>query len=217
MPINYNTLIRQLNSHLAKYPDVTLNTDIFEHAFLQFLGYPNVPEKCQFTDNRNNGLFFKFGTPYNIEKSDFIRGLQAYTTNKLLNIHIAETDPNSNQDFCARLSVSYIWVGAHLSEIFQKIDQLLEVKFKNDFYRCWNDHVIRFKVALTIKRIENLVHEKSLSLYLTINNVWSAIIQKNTQEDNPIKFLEKQVSVDIDHFPNITLIYEENGKKKRSF
>lgn len=215
MLVNYEILTVRLNRYLSEqYPDVTTHTDIFEHAFLRFLGYQSVPEKCLFEDNQpNHSLSIYLKAPYNIANSEFIDALRICATGGFSAIRIEETNPNSDQGFCVRLSIPYPLIDAHLSGIFQSIDKILADPLKMNFYRYWNIHFREFRFALTMMRIEELVREKLLHYpQMTFDDVWSAIIQKNTRNFK-VKFLEKKVSVDVNNFPKITLIYEENGEK----
>lgn len=216
MLVNYEILTVRLNRYLSEqYPDVTTHTDIFEHAFLRFLGYQSVPEKCLFKDNQpNHSLSIYLKAPYNIANSEFIDALRICATGGFSAIRIEEINPNSDQGFCVRLSIPYPLIDAHLSGIFQSIDKILADPLKMNFYCYWNIHAIKFRFALTMMRIEELAREKLLHYpQMTLDEVWSAIIQKETRKDFNVKFLEKKVSVDVNNFPKITLIYEENGEK----
>lgn len=217
MLVNYEILTVRLNRYLSEqYPDVTTHTDIFEHAFLRFLGYQSVPEKCLFEDNQpSHSLSIYLKAPYKLANSEFINDLRICATGDFSAIRIEEMNPNSNQGrFCVRLTVPYLLMNTHLSGIFQSIDKILADPLKMRFYCYWNIHFREFRFALTMIRIEELVREKLLHYpQMTFDDVWSAIIQKNTRKDFKVKFLEKKVSVDVNNFPKITLIYEENGEK----
>jgi hypothetical protein len=82
MLVNYEILTVRLNRYLSEqYPDVTTHTDIFEHAFLRFLGYQSVPAKCLFEDNQpNHSLSIYLKAPYNIANSEFIDALRICAT-----------------------------------------------------------------------------------------------------------------------------------------
>lgn len=219
MPLNYEILNIQLNRYLTeKYSGVSLHTDIFEHAFLRFLGYQFVPEKCQFDNNsRNNSLSIFLRTPYEVETSNFLSDLRICTTGEFSGIRVEAIDLNSNPGkFCVCLSVPYSFIETYLSGIFQSINEILDNPLKIDFYRYWDIHAREYSVNLTIIGIENLICEKLLQYpYATFEDVWSAIIQKNIGKATKVNFLEKEVFVDVNNFPKIIMIYEENGKKNK--
>lgn len=216
MLFNYEILSVQLNRYLAKqYPGVTTYTDIFENAFLQFIGYQFVPEKCEFRDNQlDHSLAIDLRTPYSVAHSDFINELRICATGEFLAIKIEAINPNSNPErFSVHLSIPYSLIEIHISEIFHCMDSILSNPIKINFYRSWDIHARKFSAGLTIVRIENLAREKLIQYpHRVFDDVWTAIIQKNTGKNVKIKFLKKQVSVNIHHFPTVTLIYEENGK-----
>lgn len=219
MPLYYENLNAQLNRYLnEKYPEVSLHTDIFEHAFLRFLGYQFVPEKCQFEDSQSsNSLSIFLRTPYEVGISSFLSDLQICATGEFSAISVEEIDPNLNQGrFCVRLSVPYSLIETYISVIFQSINITLEDPNKINFYRYWDIHARKYNAGLTIIRMENLVNQKLLSYpHLNSNDVWGAIIKKNSEKDTEIKFLKKQVLADIINYPKITLVYEEDGNTNK--
>lgn len=215
MLFNYKTLTEQLTDYLSEnYPSITTHTDIFEHAFLRFLGYQSVPEKCQFEDNlERNSLSIYLKTPYKVTNSKFVDDLRVYIAGKFSAIKIEEIDPNSNQGFSIHLIIPYTWIKDYIPELFQSIKSLLSDPLKMDFYRYSDIHARKVKDDLSIIYIESLIRKKLLQYpYLNVEDVWSAIIQKNMTEATKVTFLEKQVAVDIDNFPKILLVYEENKK-----
>lgn len=219
MSFNYKILTNHINRYLSEnHPYVSTHTDIFEHAFLRFLGCQLIPEKCLFDDNSgNNSLFIYLNTPYNVVSNQFINHLQACVIGKFSDISVVAIDPNQNQhNFCVRLNVSYILIAAHLKQLFDSIDIILADPLKKAFYLYWDGHARKFGVGLTIEYIQSLISKKLLQYpYVSFGDVWSAIVQKNTGKDSQVKFLEKQVSVDVKYFPQITLIYEENQQRKQ--
>ncbi|OJA00925.1 hypothetical protein BEV13_01795 [Rickettsiella grylli] len=216
MLFNYEKLIDELSYFLLeKHPRVTLSSDIFEHAFLRFLGYHAVPEKCLFTDNpQRPNLFVYLRTPYQVSMSHFMDDLRACMTGTFSAIGIENIDPHSNQErFCIRLNVPYTLIEDSLLEIFQTINRILADPLKMDFYYYWDVQVKKFNADLTMRCIENLICGKLLRYpHVTIDDVWCAIIQKNSGKKSNITFLEKKVFVDVNRFPKIILIYKENEK-----
>ncbi|WP_010597558.1 hypothetical protein [Rickettsiella massiliensis] len=179
------------------------------------LGYQFVPEKCQFDDQSRaeDNLSIYLRPPYEVSIRKFLDDLQICTTGEFSGISVYEINPDLNSGkFCVHLIVPYSLIEENIKKIFSIIDIILKDPDKLNFYCYWDIYAKKHHGAdLTIVRIENLIRKRLLQyLCLDYKDVWSFIIQ----ESGKIKFLKKQVLTDINNFPKINLIYEENGEEK---
>lgn len=136
MLFNYKTLTEQLTDYLSEnYPSVTKkHTDIFERAFLRFLGYHSVPKKCYFKESQDKiNIFIHLKTPYKVSNSKFFDDLQICITNKFSAININAIEPERNDGFSIFLSVSYIWLRDYMPKILRNINTILSDLLKLNF------------------------------------------------------------------------------------
>lgn len=215
--LNYASFLDKFEYYLlSKHFAVTAWTDIFEHSFLRFLGYQFVPEKCQFEDTpTGTHLAILLRTPHQLAIRDFISDLKRCASGDFSTFRVMALDPTKNSEmFCVCLTVPYAWFEANIEKIFDSVDTILANPFRMNFYRFWDDYARRFGLGLTMLHIEYLVNRKLVDYPYAISaEIWSAIIKKNLamNENVELRFLAQQVAIDVEHYPGVTLTYQEKA------
>ena len=218
---NYGILVARLSDYLKeRHADISMSTDIFEHAFLRLFGYHSVPERCQFSpideQKEYDSFYINLRTPYGVSLREFVLDLQTCARDNFSQVLVEEIKPSSNDGFCVRLTVPYRLIKENVPKLSAHIDSILSEPAKKEAYRYWTQYLVPYGLSLSIVHIAVLIGDIRQNFPSnTLDEIWNAAVKKASarRKDSPLKVLSKRIAVDKEHYPEIAFGCQIGGDK----
>ncbi|RDH40753.1 MAG: hypothetical protein CFE62_002165 [Candidatus Aquirickettsiella gammari] len=219
--LNYAILVKSLNDYFEeRYHDVSISTDIFEHAFLRFFGYHLVPERCQFSpinkEKEHNSFYIDLWTPYGVSVSEFVQDLQNCASRNFSQVLVDEIKSSSEKEFCVRLTIPYQLIKDNVMKLSLHVDSILLKPAKKEAYRYWTHYLAPYGLSLSIAHIEMLISDIQQNFPSnSLAEIWSAVVKKASDrpKDSSLKVLNQNITADKERYPEIIFTCQIGGDK----
>ncbi|MGC1183136.1 hypothetical protein [Legionella sp.] len=211
----YDKLVYSVNKYLAhKYPKVTTETDIFEHALLRVLGFKFVPEKCLFMkpeqDNGVDRIMIHLRTPNDMDVSQFREHLE-----KAIQSHPINIINSQDNDYVLALDILPEFIEDKFSEVCLNINAILNEK--KEFYEYWTNYSQKNSMSLTMVLLKNKIKKFFNASPLSLENeIWSKIVTKISKSKNDLKVISWHAFNDVERWPQIQFLCKDTEGKKQS-
>ncbi len=193
-------LIETVNAYLRNnFPGVDTSTDIFEHAFLHFLGYNHIPEKCQFEPTEETTTIL-LRTPHEMPLEKFKADLEECIQDYPISMELAE--PNE-ANFVLCLSVPTSLISLNIDLIYSSINYLLLQKEKHNFYKYWTDYAKKNGVVLSVRYLENTLMSSAESFDFSPQQLWDFVLTKANGTEEKLTIVRRNVHTNIEGWPKI--------------